>query len=187
MYFSKVNKSGRYRNIIAKFRFFRDIYRLIEFLFSFPGWVLVPIKDHINDRPLRTFMIQIAVVSNHQNGRDTHMRQIKIHSPCEGRGLALDHFGTFSTVEFQQYSTIRWTGTLVSKRTNKKSLYLTMNDNSAYCSNLTYLKNHYSLWSILWTFSLLFSRNQDQFIRLLKKYYELKLCKFEFTIFCISQ
>lgn len=52
-------------------------------------------------------MIQIAVISNHQNGRDTHMRQIKIHSPTEGSNYPLEQFGKFSTVEFQQYTTIR--------------------------------------------------------------------------------
>lgn len=41
------------------------------------GWVQIPTVD-IRDRPIRTFMIQIAVISNHQNGRDTHMRQIKV-------------------------------------------------------------------------------------------------------------
>lgn len=44
------------------------------------GWVCIPLKDAC-DKPLRTFMIQIAVLSNHQNGRDTHIRRIKIRSP----------------------------------------------------------------------------------------------------------
>jgi len=70
------------------------------------GWVHVPIRD-IRDRPIRVFMIQIAVTSNHQNGRDTHMRQIKIHSPIENPGVGLENFGSFSTVEFQQHATIR--------------------------------------------------------------------------------
>lgn len=52
-------------------------------------------------------MIQIAVTNNHQNGRDTHMRQIKIHSPTENTGAVLDNFWNFSTVEFQQHATIR--------------------------------------------------------------------------------
>ncbi|CAH1113545.1 unnamed protein product [Psylliodes chrysocephalus] len=53
-------------------------------------------------------MIQIAVTSNHQNGRDTHMRQIKIHSPIEAYpGIPTENFPNFSTVEFQQYATIR--------------------------------------------------------------------------------
>lgn len=66
----------------------------------------VPIRD-IRDRPIRVFMIQIAVTSNHQNGRDTHMRQIKIHSPIENPGMGLENINSFSTVEFQQYATIR--------------------------------------------------------------------------------
>lgn len=52
-------------------------------------------------------MIQIAVTSNHQNGRDTHMRQIKIHSPIENSGIPVETFLNFSTVEFQQHATIR--------------------------------------------------------------------------------
>uniref|UniRef100_A0A915KQ68 Anaphase-promoting complex subunit 10 n=1 Tax=Romanomermis culicivorax TaxID=13658 RepID=A0A915KQ68_ROMCU len=32
-------------------------------------------------RIIKTFMVQIAVVLNHQNGRDTHIRQIKLFGP----------------------------------------------------------------------------------------------------------
>uniref|UniRef100_A0A1L8DX43 Anaphase-promoting complex subunit 10 n=2 Tax=Nyssomyia neivai TaxID=330878 RepID=A0A1L8DX43_9DIPT len=73
------------------------------------GWVVIPIKD-IRDKAIRTFMIQIAVISNHQNGRDTHMRQIRIHSPIEGRNCPIapiENYGNFSSVQFLQYSTIR--------------------------------------------------------------------------------
>lgn len=70
------------------------------------GWEVIPIKD-IHDRPIRTYMIQIAVLSNHQNGRDTHMRQIKVHSPCETTSFDINKFRNFSTVQFQQYATIR--------------------------------------------------------------------------------
>lgn len=52
-------------------------------------------------------MIQIAVTNNHQNGRDTHMRQIKIHSPTEQTGSSLGAFLNFSSVEMQQYAVIR--------------------------------------------------------------------------------
>lgn len=75
----------------------------------FSGWVHIPIKD-IRDKPIRVFMIQIAVTGNHQNGRDTHMRQIKIHSPTEGQCVAilgLDKLCNFSTVAFQQHAVIR--------------------------------------------------------------------------------
>lgn len=70
------------------------------------GWFLIPIKD-IHERPIRTFMIQIAVISNHQNGRDTHMRQIKIHSPIERKGAANLDIGDFSSQICQMFSTVR--------------------------------------------------------------------------------
>nr|CAH7759533.1 unnamed protein product [Callosobruchus chinensis] len=70
------------------------------------GWVHVPVKD-IRNKPIRVFMIQIAVTSNHQNGRDTHMRQIKIHSPVESKCLPVKNSLNFRTVEFQKYTTIR--------------------------------------------------------------------------------
>ncbi|XP_026480570.1 anaphase-promoting complex subunit 10 [Ctenocephalides felis] len=69
------------------------------------GWVVVPIKD-AEDRPIKTFMLQIAVVSNHQNGRDTHMRQVRVHAP-------LDPYGSLSGTDnptsevFKPFMTIR--------------------------------------------------------------------------------
>ena len=55
---------------------------------------------------LRTHFIQVAVLANHQNGRDTHIRQIKIYTPRRHLG---QHFTQqeFSTVAFQQYATVR--------------------------------------------------------------------------------
>lgn len=32
-------------------------------------------------RPLRAFVFQVAVLANHQSGRDTHIRQIKVFEP----------------------------------------------------------------------------------------------------------
>lgn len=52
-------------------------------------------------------MIQLAVQSNHQNGRDTHMRQIRVHSPIEGRNYTLEDTGKYTTLEFQKYITLR--------------------------------------------------------------------------------
>lgn len=62
---------------------FNDLIEVDQIELSEPvGWVCVPMKD-INDKPIRTFMVQIAVLSNHQNGRDTHLRRIKIRSPVQ--------------------------------------------------------------------------------------------------------
>ncbi|KAG0419224.1 hypothetical protein HPB47_004280, partial [Ixodes persulcatus] len=44
-------------------------------------------------RPLallpRSSLTKIAVLSNHQNGRDTHLRQIKVHSPVEQASVSI--------------------------------------------------------------------------------------------------
>lgn len=71
------------------------------------GWVVIPVKD-MGYKPIRTFMIQIAVISNHQNGRDTHIRQIRIHSPVENRAetMSVDSIGIFSS-EQSRFCTIR--------------------------------------------------------------------------------
>ncbi|XP_046578722.1 anaphase-promoting complex subunit 10-like isoform X2 [Haliotis rubra] len=60
---------------------FNDLTEVEQVEMSEPvGWVCVPLKD-VNDKPIRTFMIQVTVLSNHQNGRDTHIRRIKVRSP----------------------------------------------------------------------------------------------------------
>eukprot|EP00316_Scyphosphaera_apsteinii_P017369 CAMPEP_0119323508 /NCGR_PEP_ID=MMETSP1333-20130426/60880_1 /TAXON_ID=418940 /ORGANISM="Scyphosphaera apsteinii, Strain RCC1455" /LENGTH=179 /DNA_ID=CAMNT_0007330977 /DNA_START=46 /DNA_END=585 /DNA_ORIENTATION=- len=55
---------------------------------------------------LRTHFIQVAILANHQNGRDTHIRQIKIYTPRRlmGQHMCLPEF---NTVEFQQYACLR--------------------------------------------------------------------------------
>lgn len=58
------------------------------------------------NEPISTFMIQIAVLANHQNGRDTHMRQIKVFTPVEESSIG--KFPRCTTVDFMMYRTIRW-------------------------------------------------------------------------------
>ena len=75
------------------------------------GWVRIPLalppadsdralvrQDHASIRDksfggacdfLRTFVLQIAVVANHQNGRDTHVRGIKVFGPRNDRKICL--------------------------------------------------------------------------------------------------
>lgn len=88
---------------------FNDLQEVEVMDFKEPtGWVVIPIKD-INDKPIRTFMIQIAVIGNHQNGRDTHLRQIKVHSPTQDvLGPSAPYMpGQFLTNEFLRYATVR--------------------------------------------------------------------------------
>lgn len=85
---------------------FNDLSEIEQVELSEPsGWVAIALKD-LHGKPIRTFMIQIAVLSNHQNGRDTHMRQIKIHSPVQDVSVAKRP--NFTTVQMSQYSCIRW-------------------------------------------------------------------------------
>lgn len=57
-------------------------------------------------QPLRTYFIQLAVLANHQNGRDTHIRQIRVYAPRNGtsNGMSLPEF---NTIEFQIYACVR--------------------------------------------------------------------------------
>jgi len=79
------------------------------------GWTFIPLQSavHATDsplsKPLRTFMVQIAVLSNHQNGRDTHMRQIKIFAPVEAGPVGMSSLSNaaFTTNEFSRFSCIR--------------------------------------------------------------------------------
>ena len=67
-------------------------------------------------KPIRTHFVQICVVSMHQNGRDAHIRQVKMFGPRRGGELAVQQCNDsswdcgvpkFQTVEMSQFSTIR--------------------------------------------------------------------------------
>ncbi|KAA0194831.1 hypothetical protein HAZT_HAZT005187 [Hyalella azteca] len=71
------------------------------------GWLLITLKD-LKDRPgINTYMVQIAVLSNHQNGRDTHIRQIKIHSPVRDAPIAVYAPCAFTSLALRSNQTIR--------------------------------------------------------------------------------
>jgi len=70
------------------------------------GWIVIPLKD-INDKLIRTFMLQIAVLQNHQQGRDTHMRQIKVHSPVQDKPISSAQYANFQAKEFTMFQNIR--------------------------------------------------------------------------------
>ena len=58
--------------------------------------------------PLKAYFVQLAVISNHQNGRDTHIRQVKVFGPRQEpvqRLMARD-IG-FATPEFLMFSVVR--------------------------------------------------------------------------------
>jgi Anaphase-promoting complex, subunit 10 (APC10) len=56
--------------------------------------------------PLKAFLVQVAVLLNHQNGRDSHLRQIRIFGPRELPTLCTDGLENLSP-EFAMYSCVR--------------------------------------------------------------------------------
>lgn len=44
------------------------------------GWVVVHLQA--KEDSVRAFMLQVAILSNHQNGRDTHLRQVRVFTPA---------------------------------------------------------------------------------------------------------
>lgn len=56
---------------------------------------------------LKAYCLQLAVLANHQNGRDTHVRGIKIFAPQQDAVQPLHQDIGFSTVHFSQYATLR--------------------------------------------------------------------------------
>ena len=46
-------------------------------------------------------MLQVRVLSMHQNGRDTHIRQVAVYGP------RTDSSDQFKTIDMQQFSVIR--------------------------------------------------------------------------------
>ncbi|XP_020154902.1 anaphase-promoting complex subunit 10 isoform X2 [Aegilops tauschii subsp. strangulata] len=70
------------------------------------GWVHISLSGtDPRETFIHTFMLQIAVLANHLNGRDTHVRQIKIYGP---RPNPVPHQPFhFTSRECIMYSTIR--------------------------------------------------------------------------------
>ncbi|KAL4368299.1 hypothetical protein GQ457_05G012840 [Hibiscus cannabinus] len=70
------------------------------------GWVYLSLSGNDpRETFVNTFMLQIAVLSNHLNGRDTHVRQIKVYGP---RPNPIPHQPfQFTSREFITYSTVR--------------------------------------------------------------------------------
>jgi anaphase-promoting complex subunit 10 len=70
------------------------------------GWISIDLTT--DDIPVRTHMLQIRILSMHQNGRDTHVRNAKVFGPRTSQivmgGIPLNDF---QTIEMQQYATIR--------------------------------------------------------------------------------
>ena len=73
------------------------------------GWVTLELNDPTDrDKLLRTHLLQLKVLSMHQNGRDTHIRQLKVFGP-RTVPLVMGNLplSTFKTECMIQYSQLR--------------------------------------------------------------------------------
>ena len=59
------------------------------------GWVEIPL-EHINAELVRTFLKQ-----NHLQGRDEHLRQVKVVSPVVTRNVSPTDLASFTSQEMQ--------------------------------------------------------------------------------------
>eukprot|EP01090_Pellita_catalonica_P011850 TRINITY_DN2441_c0_g1_i1.p1 TRINITY_DN2441_c0_g1~~TRINITY_DN2441_c0_g1_i1.p1 ORF type:complete len:196 (-),score=17.23 TRINITY_DN2441_c0_g1_i1:169-756(-) len=45
------------------------------------GWYKIKITKDLDENKYRMFYLQIAITSNHQNGRDSHLREVRVYGP----------------------------------------------------------------------------------------------------------
>ena len=76
---------------------FHDLVEIANIELNEPkGWITVPLSAtpnessdttdiDSNNNPLRTWFLQAAVISMHQNGKDTHVRQVKVFGPVSAK------------------------------------------------------------------------------------------------------
>ena len=93
----------------------QDLYDVKSVELNEPvGWVTIQLESvemqgqlEVSEM-LRTHLLQVKVLSMHQNGRDTHIRQIKVFGPRESP-IVMGGFkyNRFKTIEMQQYAVLR--------------------------------------------------------------------------------
>jgi len=99
------------------------------------GWCILPLAapaDPLNamredsedfPNPVRTHLVEISILAMHQNGRDTHVRRVKLFGPKRGESTStatarivreeedkvvlLDRMPAYTTVGMTQFNTIR--------------------------------------------------------------------------------
>ena len=90
---------------------FHDLQEIhVEELNEPSGWVTIlppsecgSGEDASEEKALRTHFIQVAILANHQNGRDTHIRQVRVF----GQRQAPAALAAGETNEFTQFQCIR--------------------------------------------------------------------------------
>ncbi|KAJ1928277.1 Anaphase-promoting complex subunit 10 [Tieghemiomyces parasiticus] len=81
-----------------------DLQKVLAYETEEPtGWVQLDLTE-AHQGPLSLFTLRIMICSNHQFGKDCHVRQVKVFAPH--RPLALDQL-RYTSLEFKMASQIR--------------------------------------------------------------------------------
>lgn len=88
---------------------FHDLVEVMTLELDRPtGWNHAVFTDiQGNKEGLKTFLIRILVVSNHQHGKDTHLRSVKVYSPQTAHTFDTSVLGPFTSRVLLSESTIR--------------------------------------------------------------------------------
>lgn len=89
---------------------FHDLQVVSTLTLSEPqGWTHLMLDDIRSDGVIKAFLVRIAIVANHQNGKDTHIRALKVYSPARVAPPASLDDGVigFTSIELLSESTIR--------------------------------------------------------------------------------
>jgi len=70
------------------------------------GWVTIPLLGK-DGGMLRCFFLQICIISMHQNGRDTHIRQAKIFGPRMAIDTCFPSEVPLTTTQITRFSVLR--------------------------------------------------------------------------------
>lgn len=71
------------------------------------GWISIPLTSEKSGDCMKALLLQIAVLTNHQNGRDTHVRQIRLYGPRTDPIKALGYGVDITSAEILRYAYIR--------------------------------------------------------------------------------
>ncbi|KAK9382653.1 anaphase-promoting complex, subunit 10/DOC domain-containing protein [Kockiozyma suomiensis] len=88
---------------------YHDLHEVMSLALEEPvGWTEISLAHAGKDGFLKAFLVRLSVLQNHQTGKDTHIRGIKVLSPDRQRNEITDDDGVpFSSIELLAHSTIR--------------------------------------------------------------------------------
>ncbi|KAG8775135.1 anaphase promoting complex subunit doc1 [Serendipita sp. 401] len=91
----------------------RDLQDVRQVNFEKPiGWVPFDVTNDLNEdgigtKPLYAYVVQLVIVANFMNGKDTHIRGLRVVGPLEEPVLDDTEVFPFISNEFKMYETIR--------------------------------------------------------------------------------